>query len=168
MSSHRLMACAVLGLLGVAVAAGPAGAADAKGATWEQAVHSPLGKLITGQIGRLLVLRSELNLTAQQREKIHKVLAEHKGELVKDMKNVFEKRAALHKAILANQPDETAIRKAADELGHAIGDAAVVGSKVAGEVKPILTDEQRQLIKKFCVESHQAVEKFFTQVSKSD
>ena len=45
--------------------------------------NSPVGKLISGRIGRAMVLRSELDVTDEQREKIHAILKSHRTEFAK-------------------------------------------------------------------------------------
>jgi hypothetical protein len=127
-----------------------------------------LHNLICGQIGRLMVLHSELGVTHEQKEKIHEVLVSHKNDIVKVVKHVWQERKELLDAVLAEKPKEKTIRKEADDLGHAIGDVAVLLSKMVGEVRPVFSTEQVDKIKKFRVESNQAVERFFDQASKTE
>lgn len=108
-----------------------------------------LGRLITGNIGRLLVLRSELNMTAAQRHQIQSVVKSHRQEIAPVAKAVVEKKRALREAVMNKAGDEKAIRAAADELGKAIGDAAVVASKVIDQSKGSLTHEQLERIQQF-------------------
>jgi Spy/CpxP family protein refolding chaperone len=139
----KVMACVLAGLVATTVIAAPpiAGAiAKSEHGRW---AGSPLGRLISGHIGRLILLRSELNLTDEQRAKLKDTVAAKKPEIARAAKGVWEKRTALADAVLADQPDEQAIHKAADELGKVIGDAAVLASKVAGEVKPVLDAGQQ-------------------------
>jgi len=136
--------------------------------TKAELANTPLGRLIVGTIGRLLVLRSELNVTDEQRAKIREVLVGHKPEIAKEVKAVWVKRNALRDLVLSGKGDEAAIRQAADELGKAIGDAAVLGAKIRGEVAPILTDEQRELIKKFRQDNDQAATTFFQKATKAE
>ncbi len=89
----------------------------------------PLRMLVSGQFGRLLTLRSELGITTEQREQIRGIVKSHRQELAAVLKPVAEKRRTLRDATLAENPSEATIHAAADELGKAIGDAAVVGAK---------------------------------------
>ena len=41
---------------------------------------TPLGRFVSGQIGHLLVLRSKLNVTAEQREQIVAIVQSHRAE----------------------------------------------------------------------------------------
>ncbi len=122
--------------------------------------HTPLGQFLTGQVGRLMVLRSELDVTDQQKAEIKKVLVSHKSEIIVQVKSLWQKRQSLRDAVLAEKTDEAAIRRAADNLGKAIGDAAVLAAKLKGEVAPVLTSEQKQRIKEFRMDADQATEKF--------
>lgn len=129
---------------------------------------SPVGKLISGQIGRLMTLRSDLNVTADQKARIRDIVTAQKPEIAKAAKAVWEKRIALRRAVLADSPDEQAIRTASGELTRAIGDAAVLASKVAGAVKPVLTDEQREMLRKCLDECEQSTARFFDNVPSAD
>jgi Spy/CpxP family protein refolding chaperone len=115
-----------------------------------------------------MVLRSELNLTDAQKAKIKDTVAAKKPEIARVAQGVWEKRTALADAVLADRPDEQAIRKAADELGKAIGDAAVLASKVAGEVKPVLGSEQWDMIQKCRRDCRAATAKFFQQATTAE
>jgi Spy/CpxP family protein refolding chaperone len=125
--------------------------------------NTPLGRLISGNVGRLLVLRSELNLSDAQRDQIRTVLVNHKAQLAGTVKSVHDKRVALRNAVLGGKADETQIRAAADDLGKTIAEAAVKASKLRAELAPILTEEQRQQIGQFLASSDAAVDKFLGQ-----
>jgi Spy/CpxP family protein refolding chaperone len=127
----------------------------------------PLVNFIRGQIGRWMVLRSELDLTADQKQQIAAIVQAHKAEILQVVRPVVQKRQALRDAVTAANPDETVIRSAADDLGHAIGDAAVLASKIKQQVAPILTDEQRRQITDFRRQSDHAVEDFFSKMAAS-
>ena len=108
----------------------------------------------------MLTLRSDLDLSDEQRDDIRQILLSHKQEIATVMKPVVEKRRALRDATLADHPDEHAIRAAANELGQAIGDAAVVGAKIKGEVHQVLTPEQLQKVDTFRGQFDAAVDQF--------
>jgi Spy/CpxP family protein refolding chaperone len=151
------MLVAAIVVMGVAAApsSGPA-AAWAKG----QLADTPLARMISGCLGRLLILRSEMNVTAEQKTKIHDVLVSRRPQIAQTVKSLHDRRVALRNAVLSGKADEAQIRAAADELGKAIGDAAVKASKLRNEVAPILSAEQQQLIGKFLAENDAAVNKF--------
>jgi Spy/CpxP family protein refolding chaperone len=121
----------------------------------------PLRALMSGQVGRLLTLRSELDLTTEQKDSIHKIVDNHRQEIRDVMKPVAEKRRALRDATIAASPDEKAIRAAASDLGSALGNAAVLGSKIKTEVVTVLTPEQKQKIDEFRKHADAAVDHFF-------
>jgi Spy/CpxP family protein refolding chaperone len=109
----------------------------------------PILNFIRNHFHRAWDMRSKLNLSDDQKTKIRQTVAGHKTEIAGMVKEVGEKRQALRDAVLAETPNETAIRAAADELGKAIGDAAVKASKIVGEVRKDLTPEQVEKIRKF-------------------
>lgn len=136
-------------------AAGPLGAA-----IMEDGPARPLRMFLSGQFGRLLELRSELDLTTEQRHQVRDILVNHRAEIATAVKPVVEKRRTLREATLAANVDETAIRAAANDLGKAIGDAAVVGAKVKAEVRAVLNPEQQQKLDEFRGESDSAIDSF--------
>jgi periplasmic protein CpxP/Spy len=125
----------------------------------------PVRMFLSGQLGRLLELRSELDLTADQRSQIREIVKSHRQEIADAIRPMVEKRRALRDATLAENANEATIRAAADELGKAIGDAAVVGSHVKAEIHKVLTPEQQEKISHFRGESQSAVDKFLDKMS---
>jgi Spy/CpxP family protein refolding chaperone len=152
-------------LAGGLATAGVAAAPHAgPGAAWLQgrAADTPLGRLIAGSIGRWLVLRSELNLTEQQRAQIRDVLVSHRPQIAETVKSVHVKRTALRDAVLQGRSEEQ-VRAAAGELGSAIADASVKAAKLRNQVAPILTEEQQKVIGRCIEEQDRAVGKFLDQ-----
>jgi len=124
--------------------------------------ETPLGKTIAGCVGRFIVLRSELEVTDEQRDQIREVLVSHRPEIAETVKSVREKRIVLREAIRADDAQEATIRTAADDLGRAISDAAVKAAKLRGEIAPLLTADQHELIDKFFAENDTAIDAFLT------
>jgi Spy/CpxP family protein refolding chaperone len=110
------------------------------------------------------VLRSELNITGDQRKKIAAEIKSHKDEIRPVAKEIFEKRQALRDAVLNKPGDQQAIMAAANDLGKAIGDAAVLASKVIAKVKPMLTSEQQERIKNFKMANDRATAEWIGQI----
>ena len=161
-----LLTLAAVGLLGIGSFSLGAGAADvASGVSTTQQSDRPLVQFIRGQIGRWMVLRSQLDLSGDQKQQIADILKSHKQEIVQAVQPVVEKRRALREAVLAANPDEKAIRADADNLGHAIGDAAVLASQIKQQISPILTDQQRQQLGDFRSQSDAAVDNFFAKMA---
>src|SRR3972149_11314742 len=52
----------------------------------------PLRMLVSGQFGRLLTLRSELDVTTEQRQQIRGIVKNHRQEIAAALKPVAEKR----------------------------------------------------------------------------
>ena len=116
-------------------------------------IDSPLGRMVSGCVGRLLVLHSEINITAEQKARIREILVSHRAQIAETVKSVQDKRVALRKAVLSGKADEAQIRAAADELGKAISDAAVKASWLRNAIAPILTKDQCRMIGKFLDEN---------------
>jgi Spy/CpxP family protein refolding chaperone len=126
---------------------------------------SPMKKLIVGKIGRFLVLRSELNITDEQRREIGRILKSHKEELVPMAKTVLEKRQALRKAVLAEPVKEEAIRTKAKELTRTMGEASVLAAKLIAEARPVLNSKQIEKIRKFMDANHQATNDWLKEIA---
>ena len=128
--------------------------------------QAPLAKLIMGNIGRLLVLRSELGITNDQKKKIGEIVKSHRDEIRPVAKEIIAKRRALQQAVINKPGDETAIRSAAGELGKAVGDAGVLASKIVVQVKPALTSQQLDRIEKFRADTQKATTDWLDQMGK--
>jgi Spy/CpxP family protein refolding chaperone len=118
----------------------------------------PMARLIHQRLGKWLELKDELGLTDQQRDAIHEILRNHRDELRPAIKTVIEQHRVLRNAVLADDAEETAIGNAATDMGTAIGDAAVVASQVAREVKAVLTPEQLTKLREFRADRQDAVD----------
>ncbi|MBI2195260.1 MAG: Spy/CpxP family protein refolding chaperone [Planctomycetes bacterium] len=167
MSTRKVIALSAAAVLTIGLVAGTLTAGDAARPMEGRFAHSPLGRLILGNVGRALTLRSELNVTEEQRAKIQEIVKSHKDGMVPVAQVLKAKKEALRQAVMSDQPDEKAIRAAADELGKAIGDAAVLASRIGGEVRPVFTDEQRQRIEKFLQEREASGDAFLKEWSQT-
>jgi Spy/CpxP family protein refolding chaperone len=129
---------------------------------WAQ---TPLGKMISGNFGRLLTLRSELDLTDEQRQQVRTVIKSHRSEILTTVKSVRDARTQLRDIVMKEDVSETDIRSAADNLGKAIADASVQRAKLRQEIVPIFTAEQQKQVRDFLAENDAAVDKFLTQAA---
>ncbi len=124
----------------------------------EAPCHQTIRNMIQGNIGRLLTLRSSLDVTDSQREEIRHVVKEYRAEMLPIIEDIVESRRTLHEAVLVEQPDETTIRTAAANLGDAIAEAALLASDITVQIRPILTDEQIVQLQEFATERADAVD----------
>ena len=100
-----------------------------------------------GPMYRMNMLFDELGLSGDQRAALKQLFKEHRKDLRPVVEGVKAKGVVLRELVLAETPDEAAIRKASAELGNAIADAAVQASALAGEARSILTPEQVEKFK---------------------
>jgi Spy/CpxP family protein refolding chaperone len=141
---------------GAAISAATADTAAVAGGASGVDSPGPLRMLFSGQVGRLMTLRSELHLSADQKDQIHDILKSHRADIAAALKPVVAKRQALRELIAAPTTDEPAIRVAADDLGKTIGDAAVEAAKVRAELWKVLTPEQQDKVTAFRKDSEKA------------
>ena len=160
-----------LGLVGGSVATVAAVGDDRPiGSTLRDWADTQIGRFVQGRIGRLMVLRAEMNLTDQQRTALRTTFRENRVEIAQTIAPVIAKRNALRDAVLSDNADEHAIRAAADDLGKAIGDAAVKAAQFRKVLKDRvhLTDEQCSKLKDFRSDNDKAIEEFLKHMSSVD
>jgi Spy/CpxP family protein refolding chaperone len=105
------------------------------------------GGMTMGHMYRMNLLFDELGITDDQRLALKKLFKEHRKDIQPLAENVVAKRQALRELILAEAPDQGAIRQTSADLGNAIADAAVQASALAKEARSILTPEQVERFK---------------------
>lgn len=156
MQTHRLRMRALAGGFvlvgsiawpGLSRAQEPAG--PAAEASQDLPAKRPILNFLRDRFQRAKELRSKLDLADEQKTRIRGKITAQKEDIIKHFKKLAEKRQALRDAVLAEMPTEESIRAAADELGKAIGDAAVKASRMADELKKELTTEQLEKIRRF-------------------
>ena len=169
MKTNRLMigACifAAVAAVGLGAKAAMADGAPAAVAQADEPGHRPLRNFINGQIGRLMTLRSEMDLTPEQRRQIKTIVQSHRKEIADVAKPLIEKHRALRDATLAPTMDEKAIRAAAEEMGKSIGDAAVLAAKIKAQVRAVLKPDQLQKLEEFRKHADQATDEFIQKMA---
>lgn len=93
--------------------------------------------------GRMGRLAGKLELTDAQRDEVKQIIAAHRQEIATVAKPLVDAGRTLKDATKAEPSDEKAIRAAAANVGKALGDAAMVASKVKVEVRAVLTPDQQ-------------------------
>lgn len=89
-------------------------------------------------------LAERLELTDDQQQELHAILADHSTELADGLRAVKDRRIALFEAIHDHPPAETDVRDAATDLAAAQSDLAVLRAQIVVEVRQVLTPEQLQ------------------------
>jgi len=159
MMRRVIFSVAVVGVIATAaMAAGPA--VGPVGFLGGPLANSPLGRTISGCLGRALTLRSDLNVTDQQRQQIRDVIMSHRAEIATTVKSVRDKRVDLRDLVRSDKAEKSEIRAAADALGQAVSDAAVKAAELRGKIAPLLSQDQRATIDKFLMENDTAINTF--------
>jgi Spy/CpxP family protein refolding chaperone len=125
----------------------------------------PIARLLAGHFLRFALLRLDLNLTDEQREEMKKIAQAHRPEIAAAAAKVIGAKRSLAEEVLAEQPDEQKVRAAASKLAEAIGDAAVLASKVVPEGRKVLTPEQREKIKATRAQCQKAEDDYLKEIS---
>ncbi|MEW6367788.1 MAG: Spy/CpxP family protein refolding chaperone [Acidobacteriota bacterium] len=162
----------LIGVGGVALAgvllmgmAGAGGGGGSRGA--ERLGDSPLARLIRWSICRMVMLGEELDLTAEQRERIAEVMDSHRKEAQPIVRNVVDKRRVLRDAMLSDEISEKVIREAAVDLGSAMGEAAILRARIGKEARQVLTEEQIEVLMQFIEERDNRVDQWIDQLGRS-
>ncbi len=120
--------------------------------------RGPVRNLVQATLGRILTLRADLDVTPEQRMAIREVVEGYRPAIRPMLEKMVASRRALHETVVAEQPNEAAIRHAAADMGATITEAALLASRVAAEVRPLLTAEQIARLQEFKVDQQFAVD----------
>jgi Spy/CpxP family protein refolding chaperone len=157
--------CLLMGvsLIGSAVHAQPKepGVDEAQRHRAQRRLNRPLARLLQAHGGRLMALRAELNITPEQRQQIRQAVRAHRQSLLSTTRAAVEHRQALREAVLSGQVNEAEIRGHAQAVGEALGEAAVARATLVQELRPILSEDQRQMIEQFLDQAAQRTDAFF-------
>jgi len=105
------------------------------------------GWMAMGHTYRMNMLFDQLGVTDEQRVALKNLFKEHRQNIQAPMEIVMAKVRALRELVLAETPNQAAIRQASADLGNAIAEAAVQASALAKEARSILTPEQVERFK---------------------
>jgi Spy/CpxP family protein refolding chaperone len=163
MSKKALWILAVILLTGgIGAAAAERNGNFSQNAAWRD---SPLGKLIQGQFGRILTLRSELNLTPEQRSQIRQIVQDNKQQIAQLASMIIEQRRTLRDLASDANANEKTIRQVADQMGKMIGDAAILAGQLRQKVLAVMTDEQRVLLANAQADREGAVDRWLKEIA---
>lgn len=101
-----------------------------------------------GERGFLGMLE-KLALNADQEKQIASVLGKHRDEIGKIIAGMVEARQSLREAIMADVYSEGSVRQEAQRVSEQEVQAAVLRARIANEIKPVLTAEQKEQLKHF-------------------
>ncbi|QDU78542.1 LTXXQ motif protein [Polystyrenella longa] len=131
-------------------------------------MKGPMGedfrKMMGGNIGRLMVLRSEIDLTDDQRQDMKKIFKNNRPEIQEKIGGLVEARMALVDQVLADAATDEEIKASAEKLGDAIGEMALLARNLKGEAKKVLTEEQQTKIRAVIDENRSVRREFHEKV----
>ncbi|MFG0247403.1 MAG: Spy/CpxP family protein refolding chaperone [Phycisphaeraceae bacterium JB051] len=133
------------------------------GQSWR---NLPIGRLIQGQIGRLMTLRAQLNLSDEQRSEIRSIVQTQQPQISKLLNQLVEQRRSLRDQAMMPTPDEQAIQKTAEQMSKTITEAAILGGNLRQQIMDVLTAEQRALLTEAQVDRQDAVDKWLSELAK--
>jgi len=104
------------------------------------------GKGAHGGRGFLNVLE-KLALSADQEKEIASILTRHRDEIGKTVSGMVAAKQGLREAMTADGFSESVVRQAAQRVSEQEVQAAVLRARIADEIKPVLSAEQRDKLK---------------------
>ncbi|WP_395751439.1 Spy/CpxP family protein refolding chaperone [Prosthecobacter sp.] len=102
--------------------------------------RSSIREMVRTAARHLLNFRKQTPLSDEQKAALSKILAEHREEIQTQIKQGREARHAMEKAVKENGSTQAA----ADKIGDAARDRALLMARIAKEVRPLLTPEQQK------------------------
>lgn len=135
----------MLAALAAVTLATPAQAVDATPGKSAADVRSggsdgPLRHALRGALRRWLAFREETPLTEPQRAQIREIVKPHRDEIRTQIAAMRDAHNQLHKATTKDGD----VKAAAEKVGEAARTGALLRARLAREIRPVLTPEQRQ------------------------
>jgi Spy/CpxP family protein refolding chaperone len=111
-------------------------------------------------------LGERLGLTEEQRGKVKDVLKAHQPEVRSLVDKLIVERRVLRELIHAEKIDESAIRAQVAKIAAVEADFAVARAKVAQEIQPVLTPEQKQRARELKAQAEERIDEVRARIAK--
>lgn len=108
--------------------------------------HGKFREVIRTAMRNLMNFRHETPLSTEQKQKARSVIESHRSEIHAQLEKGRDARRTMLGLMKTSGPDDAATREAADKIGNAARDRALLIAKVASEIRPLLTPEQLKRI----------------------
>lgn len=106
------------------------------------AARSSIREVLRTAARHLLNFRKQTPLSDEQKTALSKILAEHREEIRAQIKKSRDARHAMEAAV----KDKGDTKAAADKIGDAARDRALLMARIGAQVRPLLTPEQQKYI----------------------
>jgi Spy/CpxP family protein refolding chaperone len=94
-------------------------------------------------------IAEKLGITDQQKEQIKSVIGKYRDDFKTQMKGMVESGRVLRDTITADSYNESAIRKASNDVNAYKTELAILAGKAYQDIAKILTPEQLSMIREF-------------------
>jgi len=108
----------------------------------QQSQAAPEEKTREVFIEKFKSLRSDLDLSSDQKDKIRSIIKSHKTTLKAQWSSGKAARESMRKANRNHGPDSAETRAAADAIGNVARNRSLLFAKIATEVRPVLNPKQ--------------------------
>lgn len=110
-------------------------------------------KMMMGNMGRLMALRSELDVTKEQREQLHGVMKNHRSSMHEKFGNVMKARKELQSQIMLGEATEDSIKASADQIAEAVTAVALEAKTARDEAMAVFSEDQQSKIQEVMVKN---------------
>ncbi len=163
MSKIMLWALVItLSIAGVGATVAAESGALGSGQSWR---NLPGGRLLQGQIGRLMSLRAELNLSDEQRSQIRQMPHSKKSQISKLLTQLVEQRSTLRDMAIQETPDKKTIQKTSDQMAKTVAQAAILGGELRQKIMTVMDDEQRLILAAVQSDRQDAMDKWLSELA---
>ena len=127
---------------------------------WDARHQGPLQMLVQGEIGRLMTLRSDLDISNEQREEIRTIVTGYREDFAPLVREMVWQRQVLRNAVLAESANTTDIKQQVTALGETIAEVSLLAADVIRDVRPVLTPDQIERVETFTAEHDTAAQRW--------
>lgn len=119
--------------------------------------------MVQGIFGRIMVLRSELDVTDEQKQELKSMIGNHKPQIKSSFGSILDSKKALDNGVKTGQSEEE-LQKLADDFGNSVAKLALEMAKTKQDARKIMTEEQTKKIDETHDSIWNSVDKFRTKM----
>lgn len=105
---------------------------------------APIREVAQTALRHLLNFRKETPPSAEQKKEVAAVLKQHRPEIRSQIEQGRDARRSMEAAVKEHGADSPETKAAADKIGEAARDRALLVARIAEETRPLLTEAQQK------------------------
>jgi len=104
----------------------------------------PFKEIRLTAVRHLLNFRKETPLTDEQKSQVKEIFRTHRSEIKTQFEKSREARQLMQKTVKEKGADDVATKAAAQAIGDAARERALLAAKISSEIRPLLTAAQQE------------------------